>query len=407
MNKTFIACFLGWTLDAFDFFLITFVVARIAGDFHRSIPEVAFAITLTLMCRPLGALIFGWLGDRFGRRMPLMIDVACYSALELATALSPNFTVFLVLRALYGVAMGGEWGLGAALAMEALPPAKRGLFSGLLQEGYAVGYLVAAVVFGLFFNVVGWRGMFVIGVLPALLILYIRRHVPESQTWLAARATAAPRAKTSVAGILRYAPLFVYSVLLMAAFNFMSHGTQDLYPTFLEVQRHLAVGTVSSIAIIYNVGAVVGGIAFGALSQRIGRRSAILVAAVLGIAMIPLWVHAPTTALLALGAFLLQFMVQGAWGIIPAHLNELSPSGARGTFPGFTYQLGNLISAGAAQLEATVAKTRFALPNGAADYGGALAAIALIVLIAVILFTALGYFVAPERRDEDLSPLSS
>ncbi len=403
MNKTFVACFLGWTLDAFDFFLITFVVARIAGDFHRSIAEVAFAITLTLMCRPLGALIFGWIGDRYGRRMPLMIDVACYSALELATAFSPNFTVFLILRALYGVAMGGEWGLGAALAMEALPPNKRGFFSGLLQEGYAVGYLVAAVVFWLFFHAIGWRGMFVVGVLPALLIFYIRRNVPESQTWLASRTSSATRVKRSLASVMRYAPLFIYTVLLMAAFNFMSHGTQDLYPTFLDVQRHLTTGTIASLAVIYNIGAVVGGIAFGALSQRIGRRAAILLAAVLSVALIPLWVHAPTTALLALGAFLLQFMVQGAWGIIPAHLNELSPADARGTFPGFTYQLGNLISAGAAQIEATIAKTRFGLPNGAADYAGALAAIALVVLIAVIFFTALGYFVAPERRNDALS----
>lgn len=400
LNKTFVASFLGWTLDAFDFFLVTFVVARVASDFHKAIPEVAFAITLTLMCRPLGALLFGWIADKYGRRRPLMIDIACYSALELATAFSPNFTVFLVLRALYGVAMGGEWGLGAALAMESLPAQKRGLFSGLLQEGYSVGYLVAAVVFGLFYNAIGWRGMFAIGVLPALLILYIRRNVPESAVWERKQRQARPR--LDLAALARYAPLFVYTVLLMAAFNFMSHGTQDLYPTFLELQRKLSTATVSWLAIVYNVGAVAGGIAFGALSQRIGRRAGILIAAALGIVTIPLWIGAPTLALLALGSFLLQFMVQGAWGIVPAHLNEISPAGARGTFPGFTYQLGNLISAPAAQIEATIAKTHFASAGGAPDYASALSFIALAMFVAVFFFTAIGYLVVPERRLQQL-----
>ncbi len=404
MSRTFVASFLGWSLDAFDFFLVTFVVVRVAGDFHRSIPEVAFAITLTLMCRPLGALIFGWIADRYGRRRPLMIDIACYSVLELATAFSPNFTVFLILRALYGVAMGGEWGLGAALAMESLPAQKRGLFSGLLQEGYSVGYLLAAIVFGLFYNAIGWRGMFAIGVLPALLIFFIRRHVPESPTWLAQHASRSERPHMPAFGsIARYAPLFVYTVLLMAAFNFMSHGTQDLYPTFLEKQRALSVGTVAWLAVVYNIGAIVGGIVFGALSQRIGRRAGILIAAALGIFTIPLWLHAPTVALLGLGGFLLQFMVQGAWGIIPAHLNEISPGGVRGTFPGFTYQIGNLISAPAAQIEATIAKTHFATHGGAPDYAAALSAIALAVFIAVFFFTAIGYLVSPERRTEELS----
>ncbi len=401
LNKTFVASFLGWTLDAFDFFLITFVVSRVATDFHRAIPDVVFAITLTLMCRPLGALLFGWIADRYGRRTPLMIDIACYSAIELATAFSPNFTVFLVLRALYGVAMGGEWGLGAALAMESLPAKRRGLFSGLLQEGYSVGYLLAAIVFGLFFNVIGWRGMFALGVLPALLIFYIRKNVPESPVWLASRGPS-PRSAMRLGPLLRYAPLFVYSVALMAAFNFMSHGTQDLYPTFLQQQRGLSVHEVAWLAIVYNLGAIAGGIVFGSISQRIGRRNGILVAAALGIVTIPLWLHAPTIALLGLGGFLLQFMVQGAWGIIPAHLNEMAPGGARGTFPGFTYQLGNLISAPAAQIEATIAKTHFASSGGAPNYAAALSAIAFAVFLAVLVFTAIGFLVAPERRDLNL-----
>ncbi|MDQ2681630.1 MAG: MFS transporter, partial [Candidatus Eremiobacteraeota bacterium] len=227
-RKTFLASFLGWTLDAFDFFLVTFVAAKIATDLHRSIPEVFGAVTLTLMMRPLGALIFGYFADKYGRRVPLMVDIALFSLIELLTAFSPNFTIFLILRALYGVAMGGEWGLGAALAMEALPPKSRGLFSGILQEGYMVGYLLAALVFGFTFSAIGWRGMFLIGVLPAILIFFIRKHVPESQVWIArAHVTLANKTQAVVSTLKSQWILIVYAVLFMAAFNYMSHGTQD------------------------------------------------------------------------------------------------------------------------------------------------------------------------------------
>jgi SHS family lactate transporter-like MFS transporter len=262
-RKTFVASFLGWTLDAFDFFLLTFVVARIATSFERSIAEVTFAITLTLMCRPLGALLFGWIADRYGRRTPLMIDIACYSLIELATAFSPNFTVFLVLRALYGVAMGGEWGLGAAMAMEALPPQRRGFFSGLLQEGYMVGYLLASLVYFLVFQFThwDWRGLFVIGVLPSLLIFYIRKNVPESPAWLAGRAYRASfNAGFLWKSLAAHWPLFIYAVLFMAGLNAMSHGTQDLYATFLQKQRGFSTGVTSSLSIVAAFGAISGGI---------------------------------------------------------------------------------------------------------------------------------------------------
>jgi len=440
-RNTFIASFLGWTLDAFDFFLVTFVIVQLAKDFHRAIPQVAFAITVTLMLRPLGAFIFGHFADRYGRRVPLMVDIAFYSIIELLTAFSPNFTVFILLRALYGIGMGGEWGVGSALAMENLPAQRRGLFSGILQEGYALGFLLAGAVFfamSHFYPQHTWRAMFVVGVLPALLILFIRAHVPESAAWLAERAKGtAARSATAIqgyaiglliAGALFYTvftfapaytwfalaaalgvvalsivlftksaegshanwPLFLYAVLLMASFNFMSHGTQDLYPTFLQKQHGFDSGKVFAINSIANIGAIFGGILFGALSQRFGRRRAIVAAALLGMLMIPLWAFSPTLVLLAAGGFLMQFMVQGAWGIIPAHLNELSPAGARGTFPGFVYQFGNFLSAGAAQIEAQFATTRFARPNGTADYGHAMAVIALVVFAAVIIFTAIG-----------------
>lgn len=400
-RRTFVASFLGWTLDAFDFFLLTFVVARIATDFRRTVVEVTFAITLTLMCRPLGALLFGWIGDRYGRRTPLMIDIACYSLIELATAFSPNFTVFLVLRALYGVAMGGEWGLGAAMAMEALPPHRRGFFSGLLQEGYMVGYLLAAFVYFLVFSFThwDWRGLFVIGVLPSLLIFYIRKSVPESPAWLAGRARRASLDSgfllKSLAG---HWPLFIYAVLFMAGLNAMSHGTQDLYATFLQKQRGFSTGVTSSLSIVAAFGAISGGIVCGALSQRLGRRAVIMGAAVLSAASIPLWVFSPTIVLLGLGAFVMQFMIQGAWGVIPAHLNELSPADVRGTFPGLTYQLGNLIAAGVAQFEAHLAQGRV-LPGGAFNYAAAMATVVAIVVVCVVVLSAIGFFVRKENRD--------
>ncbi|MBV8491144.1 MAG: MFS transporter [Candidatus Eremiobacteraeota bacterium] len=407
-RKTFVASFLGWTLDAFDFFLLTFVVSRVAADFGRGIVDVTGAITLTLACRPLGALIFGWIGDRFGRRTPLMIDVGLFSLIELLTAFSPNFTTFLVLRALYGVAMGGEWGLGAALTMESLPAKRRGLFGGILQEGYAVGYLLAAVAYALVAHFApqfglghwDWRILFVVGTLPALLIFYIRAQVPESEVWESERRAHVTESALAVfQPLLRYWPLALYTIALMAAFNFMSHGTQDLYPTFLQKQMGYSPALTSALTILGSCGAIAGGITFGAFSQRLGRRGSILICAVLGALVIPMWALSPSIGMLALGVFAMQFMVQGAWGVIPSHLNELSPAGVRGTFPGFTYQLGNLISAGAAQMEAAYAKSHFALPGGLADYGKAMSIIALVVFAAVFVLTAAGYLVHPENRE--------
>jgi SHS family lactate transporter-like MFS transporter len=397
-RRTFIAAYLGWTLDAFDFFLVVFVVTRVAVEFDKSIPTVAFAITVTLMLRPLGALIFGRLADRFGRRTPYMVNIFIYSVVELLTAFSPNFTTFLILRAIYGIAMGGVWGVGAALALEALPTKTRGLFSGVLQQGYAVGYLLAAVAYYFVFPHFGWRGMFFIGVLPALLVIYVWKAVPESQVWLEGKQLKL--AEVSIwASFLKQPGLYIYAIVLMAAFNFMSHGSQDLYPTFLQKQKDFGVGTVTVLTIIANIGAIIGGIFFGALSQHFGRRRSIVLAACIGILMIPLWVFAPNVALLALGAFLLQVFVQGAWGVVPVHLNELSPAEARGTFPGFTYQLGNLISAGAAQMEAAFA-THFTTPSGGANYAVALSIIMLIVFAAVAILTGFGY----ERHSVEFAP---
>ncbi|MGI8957555.1 MAG: MFS transporter [Chthoniobacterales bacterium] len=388
-RKTFLACFLGWTLDALDFFLLTFVVKNVAAEFSVSIVKVVFAITLTLMMRPLGALIFGMLGDRFGRRVPLMVDIIFYSLMELLTAFSPNYTVFLIFRALYGIGMGGEWGLGASLAMESLPPKARGLASGVLQQGYSFGFLIAAVVYWIVFPHFGWRALFIVGALPALLVIYIRAHVPESPVWERQRASAREESLGMGRMIRENWRLLIYAIVLMTAFNYMSHGTQDLYPTFLQKQRGLSVNQTAPIAIIYNLGAICGGTILGFYSQRWGRRRIIIIAAVLGILLIPAWIFSPSLPLLIAGGFFMQFMVQGAWGVVPVHLNELSPPAWRGTFPGVVYQLGNFFSANAAMLQAKLAE-HFVRPNGQPDYALTMACVTLAVFISLIMLAAIG-----------------
>lgn len=381
-RNTVIAAYLGWTLDAFDFFILVFVLKHIAEEFHTDVPAVAVAIFLTLAMRPLGALIFGLAADRFGRRTTLMVDVLLYSVFEFLTGFSTGLTMFLVLRALFGVAMGGEWGVGASLVMETIPEDSRGLVSGILQAGYPSGYLLASIVFFLLFPIIGWRGMFFVGAVPALLVLYIRRNVEESPAFLQRQA----KPQRPFLTVLREnIPLFLWAVLLMTAFNFFSHGTQDLYPTFLETQRQYDSYTVGAIAIVYNIGAIVGGLTFGSLSQRWGRRRTIVIAALLAIPVAPLWVWGQGPVMLAIGAFLMQLFVQGAWGIVPVHLNELSPDEVRGTFPGFAYQLGNLLASGNASIQAGLAKQW----NG--DYALALLIVACIVAVVVAVFAGFGF----------------
>jgi SHS family lactate transporter-like MFS transporter len=375
------ASFLGWSLDAFDFFLLVFVLKDIAEEFHTDISNVTIAILLTLAMRPIGAFIFGRAADRWGRRPTLMIDILLYSILEFASGFAPSLTVLIILRALYGVAMGGEWGVGASLTMETIPPHARGFVSGLLQSGYPAGYFMASIVYGLLFPYIGWRGMFMVGVIPALLVLYIRRNVPESPSW--SQAAAAERGSTLT--ILKsHWRLGIYAVVLMTAFNLFSHGTQDLYPTFLQVEHKLSPHAVGIIAVIYNIGAICGGICFGTLSERFGRRRCIIIASLLCLPVIPLWAFSNSAALLALGAFLMQFAVQGAWGVVPVHLNELSPDTARGTFPGFVYQLGNLLASVNATLQAEIAS------HFGGNYGLALAAVAGSVAIVIAVLTAVG-----------------
>jgi len=377
-----IASYLGWTLDAFDYFLMVFVLKDIAAEFHTDVTAVSLALVLTLAARPIGALLFGYAADRYGRRPTLMIDILCYSAIELASGFAPSLTALLILRTLYGIAMGGEWGVGASLTMETIPPRTRGIVSGLLQAGYPSGYLIASIIYAVLFTTIGWRGMFFVGAAPALLVLYIRSKVDESPAFQARRE---PMNLGLLWRTIRsHMGLSIFTIFMMTAFNFFSHGTQDLYPTFLQVQRHLDPQTVGAIAVVYNIGAILGGLAFGALSERIGRRNGIVIASLLALPLIPLWAYGPGPVWLAIGAFFMQVAVQGAWGIVPAHLNELSPEEVRGTFPGFTYQLGNLLASGNATLQAWIAESH------GNDYAFALAIVAGVVAVCVALFAWFG-----------------
>ena len=389
-RSSFIAALLGWTMDAFDYFVVVLVYADVAKEFGVSLTRMAFLTTVTLLMRPVGALLFGLWADRAGRRIPLIVDVCFYSVVGFLCAFAPNFTVLLVLRLLYGIGMGGEWGLGAALAMEKIPAARRGFFSGVLQQGYSLGYLLAALASLLVTGVLdlSWRWLFALSIIPALISLLIRARVKESEVWEGTRSQM-KASNTSYRDILLNPAVlrrFVYLVLLMTAFNWMSHGTQDVYPTFLKAHAEggpgLAASTATWIVVLYNIGATIGGITFGTLSSRYGRRYTIAFCALLGLPIVPLFAWSQTAGWLALGAFLMQIVVQGAWGVIPAHLTEMSPDTIRGFYPGVTYQLGNCLAAFNLPIQEGLAASH--------GYPFALTATIVPVLIAVAALTLLG-----------------
>ncbi len=435
-----IASFLGWTLDAFDYFIVVMVLTEIGAEFHKSNAEMALTLTLTLAFRPIGAFIFGLLADKYGRRIPLMIDVVAYSIIEVASGFAPNFTAFLILRALFGIAMGGEWGVGASLAMESVPAKWRGVLSGILQQGYALGYMIAAAAYFLVLPHFGWRAMFFVGGAPALLALYIRRNVKESEVWKSSKrhdwsdlwagvrshavfyvliAVAATGLAYMVAPLLSsisliqsmlstsgglatfligtalivfmadmtwkvaagHRALFFYLVVFLTFMGFCSHGTQDLYPTFLKVERGFTAQAAALMTIIANAGAIAGGTIVGLFSDRIGRRKSMILSLVFGILVIPLWAFSATTAMLAVGAFFLQFAVQGAWGIVPAQMTELTPNHIRGFLPGFAYQCGILLAGSVAYIEAAFGKDR---------YSHSMSLTALVVFAGAAIVIALG-----------------
>jgi MFS transporter, SHS family, lactate transporter len=351
-----IAGFSGWLLDAFDFFLVTFCLTAIAHEFHKSDANIALLITMTLAFRPVGGFIFGILADRYGRRVPLMINIGVFAVAEILTALAPTYTVLLIVRALFGVVMGGNWGVGASLAMEGAPINKRGMLSGLLQEGYAAGNVLAAVSYFFLFSRFGWRPLFFLGSIPATcLVLFIKFRVKESAVWEKKSKVKQPWAAQR-REIFSHWRLFLYLLAFMTMMLFASHGTQDMYPTFLQRQWHFTPARRAAITAISGIGAIIGGIIFGHLSDKWGRRRAIITAFVLGAAVIPVWAYAPNQVLLVIGAFLMQFMVQGAWGVIPAHLAELSPDSVRALLPGFAYQSAGVIASSVVYIEAIYAQ---------------------------------------------------
>jgi SHS family lactate transporter-like MFS transporter len=388
-RHAFLASFLSWSLDALDFFLLIMCIPAIASEFHTPVSSVADAVFLTLVFRPVGAFLFGALADRIGRKRTLILNILCYSAIELSCAFAPSLPVLLVLRALFGIAMGGVWGVGAALTFETLPKEGRGVFSGILQEGYAIGYLLAAAAFGLLFHWIGWRGLFIAGAAPALLVFFVESRVEESPVWITARLEARKRKEAGTQGppllrsLLTYAPTFVFVIVLMSAFCSFSHGTQDIYPTFLLKGRGFTAGMVGLLGVIYNVGSLAGGFVFGTLSERWGRKRAIITAALLAIPIVPLFAYGHSPLVLGAGAFLMQFMVQGAWGVVPAYLTELSPGPVRAIFPGLAYQLGNLLTS-----RNLVIQNKLAERLG--SYSPVLAGTVIVVALALVLVTACG-----------------
>jgi SHS family lactate transporter-like MFS transporter len=364
-RHTFLAGFLGWTMDSLDYFILILCAPAIAAEFHTRPSAVMGAVFLTLAFRPVGAVLFGVLADRYGRRPVLMVNILSFSVIELACGFAPSLGALLVLRAVFGLAMGGEWGVGAALVFETLPAEGRGGFSGILQEGYALGSILAAGIYALFFHAIGWRGLFILGATPALLVFYVQARVAESPVWLegkrkrlalAVGGVRPSRLSTDWASLRAFLPTFLFLVLLMTAFMSFSHGTQDVYPTFLATQAKLTPQIVGLIGVLYGFGSIAGGIVFGALSEKWGRKRAIVTAALLAIPVIPLYAYGHSALTLGIGAVLMQFMVQGAWGVVPAYLTELSPAPVRATAPGLAYQLGGLITSWNGKAQALAAE---------------------------------------------------
>ena len=396
-RHTFVASFLGWTLDALDFFLLIFCVKAIATDFGTKPSAVLGAVFLTQAFRPVGALVFGMLADRFGRKPILMINILSFSVIELACAFAPSLAVLMVLRALFGIAMGGEWGVGAALAFETLPKEGRGGFSGILQEGYAFGSILASGAFALFFHSIGWRGLFILGASPALLVFYVQARVGESPVWIARQQKKRDRlcGRAEVkhsASLISFLPRFLFLILLMTAFMTLSHGTQDVYPTFLEVQIGLTPRIVGLIGVMYGFAQIAGGFFFGTLSERWGRKRAIIAASMLTIPAIPLWAYGHSAITLGIGAAMMQFMVQGAWGVVPAYLTELTPAPIRATAPGLAYQLGGLVTSWNAKAQALAAERW-------GNYSPVLAITVVIVALSLSVLASLGH----EAKGRDMA----
>jgi SHS family lactate transporter-like MFS transporter len=373
-------------LDAFDFFVMIFLITDLAATFHVGVTAVTWAVTATLVLRVVGAALFGRLADRLGRKPILIVNVLAFSAVELATGFSPTLTVFLILRALFGIAMGGQWGVAASLTMESIPAHWRGWASGLLQSGYSIGYLLAGVYYGFAHDLLGWRGMFIVAVVPALFVVALASTLPESPVWQQQHLKKQPGLTAVVRANWK---LFLYAMILMFAAAVMSHGTQDLYPVMLRVQHKLSVHQVATISTIYNIGGLLGCLCGGMLSQKIGRRWQLVLASAAMLVLMPFWGLCSGVVAVTVTAFFMQFLVQCSFGVMPAHLNEMSPSAVRGTFPGFALQFGNMLAAGNATVQSMLADSLHK------NYGVALS---LVAGLGAIAFCLLAYF-GPDARN--------
>ena len=380
---------LGWVLDAFDFFVVVFLFDALAAKFHVDKKAIVWTISITLAMRPVGALLFGALADKYGRRKPLMVCVVYFSIITVLSGFAPNCIFFIIMRALYGIGMGGYWGIGASFAMENAPPARRGVLSGMMQGGYPFGYLLAAVGMLTIMPHFGWRAMFVVGSSLAAVIVLLTYLSPESEAWKQHRiGSIATIFKT----LFQNMGSFSYLVLVMVVMSCLSHGTQDLYPDFLKslpfVRNALVFGIkpLYAIPILYNIGAIVGAVFFGHISEKIGRRYSVMAALILSLVSIPAWAFGGSIVVIVLGSYLMQTGVQGAFGVIPAHLNELSPDAVRSLFPGFVYQLGVLIASPAVTFE-------FVLRN---HFGYPWALTLFEVVVIVLLLFVFGF--GPEKR---------
>lgn len=345
---------LGWILDAFDFFVLIFLFDTLADHFHVKKIAIVYTLTLTLAMRPVGALLFGALADRIGRKKPLILCIVYFSTITVLSGFAPNYTFFLVMRGLYGIGMGGYWGIGASYAMESAPRNRRGVLSGMMQGGYPFGYLLVAVAMQTMVPSFGWRSLFLVGSILAVVIVLLTLRAPESDAWKEHKSTSL---KSILKAMLSHLGLFLYLVILMAVMLSLSHGTQDLYPDFLKSlpftsdKRVLGMQMLFGIPIIYNIGAILGALLFGQLSEYIGRRRSIMLALAVSLLSIPAWAFGHSVLILVVGSFFMQAGVQGAFGVVPAHLSELSPDSVRSLFPGFVYQLGVLLTAPAVAVE--------------------------------------------------------
>jgi len=363
-----------------------FLITDLAATFHVGVTAVTWAVTATLVLRVVGAALFGRLADRLGRKPILIVNVLAFSAVELATGFSPTLTVFLILRALFGIAMGGQWGVAASLTMESIPAHWRGWASGLLQSGYSIGYLLAGVYYGFAHDLLGWRGMFIVAVVPALFVVALASTLPESPVWQQQHLKKQPGLTAVVRANWK---LFLYAMILMFAAAVMSHGTQDLYPVMLRVQHKLSVHQVATISTIYNIGGLLGCLCGGMLSQKIGRRWQLVLASAAMLVLMPFWGLCSGVVAVTVTAFFMQFLVQCSFGVMPAHLNEMSPSAVRGTFPGFALQFGNMLAAGNATVQSMLADSLHK------NYGVALS---LVAGLGAIAFCLLAYF-GPDARN--------